>query len=184
MRYFKKLVGTKCYLSPVNLDDAETYTAWLNDLEVTRTLDAAGHSFSLSGERRQLEKLVDDHVYGIVDLETDALVGNVGLTGIDQLHRTCSIGVFIGNKAYWGQGYGPEAMRLLLGYTFDYLNMHSVRLSLFDFNARGLAAYRKLGFKEAGRWREALFREGRFHDVIMMDLLEEEFRDDNGAPRA
>ncbi len=176
MRYFRKLVGTKCFLTPVNVDDAETYTAWLNDLEVTRTLGLAGSPISLGYERQILEKVAQEHVYGIVDLETELLIGNVGLHNIDHLHRTCIIGILIGNKEYWGKGYGPEAMRLLLGFAFDYLNMHSVKLMVYDFNERGYASYKKLGFKEAGRWRDGVLREGRYHDVIMMDILEEEFR--------
>lgn len=184
MGYVKKLVGAKCYLSPICLDDAEAFTAWLNDLEVTRTLALAASSISLSYEREILEKVAKEHVYGIVELATDKLIGNVGLHCIDQAHRSCMIGIFIGDKSAWGKGYGPEAMRLLMGFAFDYLNMHSVKLMVYDFNARGRAAYAKLGFKEAGRWRDGLFREGRWHDIVMMDILEEEFRSGAGTTRS
>ena len=176
MRYVKKLVGSKCYLSPINPDDAETFTTWLNDIEVTRTLGMAASSISLASERQILEKVAQEHVYGIVDLATDTLLGNVGLHQIDHAHRSCVIGIFIGDKSAWGKGYGPEALRLLMGFAFDYLNMHTVKLMVYEFNARARAAYAKIGFKEAGRWRDAVFREGRFHDVIMMDMLEDEFR--------
>lgn len=176
MRYFKKLVGSKCYLSPINPEDAETFTAWLNDLDVTRTLGSAASCFSLPYEREILEKVAKEHVYAIVDCATDTPLGNVGLHQMDPVHRSCSIGIFIGEKSAWGKGYGPEAMRLLIGFAFDYLNMHSVKLMVYDFNTRGRAAYAKIGFKEAGRWRDGLFREGRWHDVILMDLLEDEFR--------
>jgi RimJ/RimL family protein N-acetyltransferase len=112
----------------------------------------------------------------VVNLATDTVIGSAGLKDIDNLHRTCLISVFIGEKELWGQGYGAEAMRLLLGYAFDHLNLHSVRLTVFAFNSRAIALYRRLGFKEAGRWRDGLRREGRFHDVILMDILENEFR--------
>lgn len=176
MRYFKKLIGEKCYLSPLNSDDIEIFTAWLNDLEVTRNLNLAVHNVSLVSEKAAIERLAQEHAYTIVDIEKDEPIGSVGLNNIDATQRRCMIGIFIGNKDYWGKGYGTEAMRLLLGYAFDYLNMHNVMLSAFEFNDRARACYRKVGFKEIGRRREARIKEGRFYDEILMDLLEEEFR--------
>ena len=177
MKYFKKLVGQKCYLSPVNPDDVEIFTAWLNDLEVTRNLNLGTQNVTLVTEKAALERLAKDgHVYSIIDVETDALIGNVGLTGIDHVNGLCGIGIFIGDKEYWGRGYGAEAMRLLLGYAFDYLNMNNIMLNVYEFNERAYACYIRVGFKEIGRRRKAICREGRFHDHIFMDILAEEFR--------
>ena len=177
MKYFKKLVGQKCYLSPVNPDDVEIFTAWLNDLEVTRNLNLGAQNVTLVTEKAALERLAQDqHVYGIVDLETDTLIGDLGLLDIDHINRCCGIGIFIGNKEYWGKGYGAEAMRLLLGYAFDYLNMNNIMLTVYEFNERAYACYKKVGFKDIGRRRKAIYREGRFHDDIIMDILAEEFR--------
>ena len=177
MKYFKKLVGQKCYLSPVDPGDVEIFTAWLNDLEVTRNLNLATQNVTLVTEKAALERLAQDgHVYSIVDLETDALIGNLGLTGIDHINRRCVIGIFIGNKEYWGKGYGAEAMRLLLGYAFDYLNMNNIMLTVYEFNERAYACYKKIGFNEIGRRRKAICREARFYDHVFMDILAEEFR--------
>ncbi|MCG8479485.1 MAG: GNAT family N-acetyltransferase [Spirochaetales bacterium] len=175
-RYFPKMVGTRCYLSPISLDDAATYTAWLNDLEVMRTVTVGAHAVSLSREREILERLAKDHTYAIVEAEHDRLIGNCGLLDIDNLNGTCEIGIFIGDKEYWGRGFGPEAMALLLDYAFDYLNMRNIWLQVYEFNTRGVSAYKKLGFREVGRRRKALRREGAEHDVIFMDILDEEFR--------
>ena len=175
-RYFPKMIGERCYLSPISLDDTETYTAWLNDLEVMRNVTVAAHAISLSREREILERLAKDHNYAIVETEHDRLIGNCGLLDIDNLNGTCEIGIFIGDKEYWGRGYGPEAMTLLLGYAFDYLNMRNIWLRVYDFNERGIAAYRKLGFREVGRRRNALRRGGVEYDVIFMDILDDEFR--------
>ena len=76
MRYFKKLVGKKCYLSPMNPDDAEQYAEWLNDLEVITNLGASAEPISLAAERKKMEELADKHVYAIVDLETDKPIGS------------------------------------------------------------------------------------------------------------
>lgn len=178
MRYFKKLVGEKCYLSPLNPDDVETFTAWLNDLEVTRNLGLATQNVTLVTEKAALERLAQDrHIYAIVDLKTDEMIGDLGLSDVDHVSRHCGIGIAIGNKQYWGKGYGAEAMRLLLGYAFDYLNMNNIMLNVYEFNERAYACYKKVGFKEIGRRRKAVFRDGQFHDVIFMDMLADEFRE-------
>ncbi len=174
-RYYRKLAGARCYLSPINLDDAERYCEWLNDMEVARTLALASMNISLGAEREALERLSRGHTYAIVLQETDELIGNCGLFDVDHLTRTCEIGVFIGNKAMWGQGYGPEAMELLLGYAFSYLNMRNVMLRVYAYNERAIAAYRRVGFREMGRRRKALPREGVEHDIVLMDILDDEF---------
>jgi len=176
MPYFKKVIGKRCYLSPIDPADVEKYTAWLNDLEVARSLNVAPLSISLPAEREALDKLARGQVYGIILLEGDRLIGNCGFVALDHLNRTGEIGIFIGTKEYWGRGYGEEALRLLLGYGFDYLNLRSVMLQVYSFNERAIACYRKAGFRELGRRRKALLREGAEHDLVYMDILDEEFR--------
>ncbi|MFW6293014.1 MAG: GNAT family N-acetyltransferase [Spirochaetota bacterium] len=175
-RYFRKLVGKRCYLSPINVDDAERYCEWLNDMEVARTLSLAPMNISLGAEREALERLSREHNYAIVLEDSDELIGNCGLIDLNHRDRACEIGIFIGSKDYWGRGYGPEAMQLLMQYAFDYLNIRTILLRAYSFNERGIAAYRKLGFREVGTWRKAIAREGAEHDVIFMDILAEEFR--------
>lgn len=73
------------------------------------------------------------------------------------------------------KGYGTEAIRLLLDYGFNYMNLHSVKLELMSFNERALKCYKKCGFKETGRIRENRFINGNYYDTITMDILEREF---------
>jgi len=175
-RYFRKLVGERCYLSPINIDDAERYCEWLNDLEVARTLSLAHMNIGLGAEREALERLSREHNYAIVLDDSAALIGHCGLIGVDHHARAREIGIFIGNKDYWGQGYGPEAMRLLMKYAFDYLNIRTILLRVLSHNQRAIAAYRKIGFREIGAWRKAIPREGDEQDLVFMDILAEEFR--------
>lgn len=175
MPYFKKLKGSLCYLSPISLDDAEQYTEWLNDLEVARTLQLVDQVITVHGERAFLETLSAGHNYGIVDAKTDELLGNCGFVSLDDRNRSGEVGIFIGRKDRWEQGIGTEALRLLIRYGFDYLNLHSVLIRVYEMNARALSCYTKIGFKEIGRRRQALCREGRYWDIIYLDLLREEF---------
>jgi RimJ/RimL family protein N-acetyltransferase len=158
-RYFPKLVGERCYLSPMSEEDAPQYATWLNDLEIASYLTMAVQAIALPGEREYLRAHGSDHSYAVVTRDGDRLIGNVGLININHLERTCEIGVFIGAKDLWGQGYGREAMTLLMRYAFDYLNMRNIWLRAFAFNERAIASYRKLGFREIGRRRKAVPRE-------------------------
>lgn len=176
MPYFKKLIGQKCYLSPIHLEDAPIFTAWLNDQDVVQQLALAKTNVSLASEKQWLETLVREHVYTIVDAATNRAIGIVGLHAPDHINQVSEMGMFIGEKSLWDQGYGTEALRLLLRYAFDELNLHNITLRVFAFNARAIACYRKMGFKEIGRQRQAHIFHGQRHDIVFMDLLAEEFR--------
>jgi RimJ/RimL family protein N-acetyltransferase len=175
MKYFPKIEGERVYLSPINLEDAERYTAWLNDLAVTRFLTLASAQVTLQGERESLANLSKQHCYAIVERDGDELLGNCGLFDIQAEHRVAEVGIFIGEASKRGKGYGSEALRLLCDYGFNILNLRSIRLKTYSFNERAAASYRKVGFKDAGRLRKAHFFAGAYHDVLVMDLLAEEF---------
>jgi len=173
--YFRKMTGKKCYLSPIDVNDAVTFTEWLNDLEVIEYLTLYPQIISLEGEKDFLNKLSREHNYSIIDNDGDKLIGNCGLIGIDHLNQTAEIGIFIGNKKCWNNGYGSEALSLLLDYGFKALNLHNVSLRVYSFNERAKKCYGKIGFKVIGKKREALLRGNERHDIIFMDILRNEF---------
>jgi RimJ/RimL family protein N-acetyltransferase len=178
MKYYKKILGKSCYLSPICLDDAELYAKWLNDPEVSKYLSLRSMNVSAESEKGFLEKLQREHNYAIVDLQKDELIGNCGFVEIDSLNRTGEVGIFIGNRDYWGKGYGTEALKLLIGYGINFLNLRSFFLQVYSYNARALRCYEKVGFKKIGARRNALIFNGREHDIILMDLLSGEFQEE------
>jgi RimJ/RimL family protein N-acetyltransferase len=175
MRYFPKIPGERVYLSPINLEDAELYTAWLNDLKTARYLMTAPMQVTLHGERDALVELSKQHAYAIVAREGEELLGNCGLHNIDQISRSAEVGIFIGEDSRRGEGYGTEALRLLCDYGFYILNLRSIQLRTYAYNERAVACYKKAGFKEAGRFRKAHFYGGQYHDLLLMDILPEDF---------
>ena len=183
MKYFPKIGGERIYLSPISLEDAERYAAWLNDFSVTRFLTLASAQVTLQGEREALVNLSKEQTYAIVERGKDELLGNCGLFAIDAVHRSAEVGIFIGDEARRGKGYGTEALRLLCDYGFNVLNLRSIRLRTYAFNERALASYRKAGFKDAGRLRKAHYYAEEYHDVLLMDLLAEDFGP-SGLPQA
>ena len=179
MKYFKKLVGDRIYLSPRSTEDYEIFTEWLNDFETTDYLGRSALLTTLQSEKEYLEKNYNpEATFVIVTLDENKLIGTVSLENIKSVNRSATLGIFIGDKNYRSKGYGAEAIRLILEYGFKYLNLHNIKLDLMEFNQRALKCYEKCGFKEYGRRRKCIFLNGKYYDSIAMDILEEEFEGD------
>lgn len=178
MRYFKKLLGDRIYLSPRNSQDIEQFTEWLNDFETTDYLGRSSQLITLEGERQFLEKdSTPEATFVIVTINDDKMIGTVSLEKIDHINRTATLGIFIGDKYFRSKGYGTEAIKLILEYGFKYLNLKNIKLDVMEFNERALKCYKKCGFKEYGRRRQSKFVDGKYYDSIEMDILNEEFNE-------
>lgn len=176
MKYFKKLIGERIYLSPRNCEEVERFTEWLNDFETTDYLGRSAIITTLEVERKYFEENIDkNYNFFIVTLDKDKLIGTIGLENYDGINRTATLGIFIGDKEYRSQGYGAEAIKLILDYGFNYLNLNNIKLDIVEFNKRAIACYKKCGFKEAGRRRKCKYIDGKYYDKLMMDILREEF---------
>ena len=177
MRYYKKIVGERIYLSPIVPDEVDTYLTWMNE---DKTLAVNfGQYHQMVSSKSDLDWIYeppkDMHRFAIVLLENDTLIGNISLHNIDHLNRNAFIGVFIGGEQHRGQGYGAEAIRLILHYGFNTMNLHSINLTVHADNLAGVSCYKKVGFREVGRLPEALFVDGKYVDKIYMAILEDEF---------
>ena len=179
MKYFKKLIGDRIYLSPRNNEDIEKFTEWLNDFETTDYIGRSAYIMTLEGEKQYLEEnLNKNYDFFIITLNEDKLIGTVGLEHYDSINRTATLGIFIGDKDYRNEGYGTEAIKMVLDYGFNYLNLNNIKLDLMSFNERALKCYKKCGFQENGRRRKCKFINGKYYDSISMDILAEEFTGD------
>jgi RimJ/RimL family protein N-acetyltransferase len=177
--YFKKLVGKKVYLSPIDVNDAEVFTEWLNDIELLVNLQLYNGIISVENEKVLLDNLSKEHNYSIIDFETNKLIGNCGFFDIDHVNQTAEIGIFIGDKKFRNKGYGAEALSLLIDYGLKALNFHNIMLRVYEYNKSAIRCYEKIGFKQIGKRRKALYRNLEKHDIIFMDLLQGEFYENN-----
>jgi RimJ/RimL family protein N-acetyltransferase len=173
--YIKKMVGQKCYLSPMDINDAEKYATWLNDLEVTTFTKLAPQSITIEKEKEILSSLSKFHNYSIVDKQNDQLIGSCGLLDIDDIHKSAEIGIIIGDKNYWNKGYGTEALSLLIDYSYKFLNLYNILLRVYSINEKAIRCYEKIGFKKIGERRKALRRNLQTFNFIYMDIIPEDF---------
>ena len=173
------IAGDRIYLRPLELDDIDPVVSWLNDEEIRECLGKTS-PLNRIREKEYLEKLYKDDrnvVLGIMLKEGDQLIGVTGLHDISIPHGRAELGIFIGDKSCWSEGYGPEAINLMLGYGFDQINLHRVYLVVLEFNKRAVRAYEKVGFKMEAAFREHGYRNGKYCDDCFMGILRSEWRE-------
>lgn len=183
MQYFKKLIGDRIYLSPKDISNEEIdkFTEWMNDFNVTDYTGRSGIITTLIQEKEWLEKTAKNNEiinFDIIELSNNKLIGTICLDDFKWIERNAELGIFIGDKDYRDNGYGTEAINLLLEYGFKYLNLHSIRLALLSINERAHKCYLKCGFKDTGKNRDLIFLNGKYYDKLYMDILENEFSGD------
>ncbi len=171
--------STRIFLRKMTSEDIETYHKWRNDMEVMQSTSPNLDIYHIE----ETEKFVNEIILGsqfsksyiIVEKESNKPIGVTSLINIDFKNRNAECIIDIGDKASWGKGYGTESMKLLLDYSFLEMNLHRVSLRVFSFNNRAIKLYEKVGFQQEGISRESIFREGKWHDIIHMSILQEEY---------
>jgi RimJ/RimL family protein N-acetyltransferase len=162
-------------LRPFQRDDVSFLTRMVNDPEVTRYLnrflpmtevqELAWVESAGTGTRPGVGLMVT------VRTEAETRIGTVGLHQINWRDRTAVLGISIGNKNFWGRGYGTRTVRLMADYAFSVLNLRKVCLSVLATNERAIRCYATCGFREEGRLKEQLFRDGAYVDEVHMALF-------------
>ena len=175
MKYYEKMSGKRIFLSPMSEEDAEIFTVWMNDREITDNLGSSTMVFSEEAERGWIEENSGEYQFAIIERESGKIIGNCGIQAVTHTFQRAELGLFIGEEENRNKGYGKEVLSLLLEYCFDTLNLHNVMLKVFSFNEQAIHTYNRVGFKEIGRRREAYYAKGRFWDEVYMDILKDEF---------
>lgn len=162
---------------------AKDFARWRLDTEYMRLLDSipvtlfSPKAFQKDFEANLEKKPFDDFLLIIHTLADDRRIGFLWLGGFDWSHGNGWVGIGLGEREFWGKGYGTDAMRLGLRYAFTELNLHRVSLNVFSYNPRAIRSYEKVGFRQEGYSRQSILRDGqRMNDMWMGILREEWFR--------
>lgn len=169
------LTGPRLYLREVRPSDVNaTYYRWMNDPQVTRYLESRLYPNSLERLREYVaSKLSDrDHVFlAIVLHDGDRHIGNIKLGPIHWVHRYADIGLLIGEPDCWGKGYATEAIRLVVDYAFQTLNLHKLTAGCYALNQGSVKAFQRVGFVIEGVRRERFYYDGAYIDEILLGLV-------------
>ena len=174
------IYGKRVRMRGAERSDLDEFVEWINDPEVTEGLTLFLPMSSVDEEkwfegvmqRPQEEKPL------VIDMKDGTewrVIGNSSFMGFDWVARSAEVGIMIGDKTIWDQGYGTEAMTLLLRHGFETLNLNRVYLRVFAENKRAIHTYEKVGFVHEGRMRQAVFKHGVYSDVLFMSILRDEW---------
>ena len=173
------LVGDRVRLRATRDDDLPTIARWLMDPEIRSTQSNIVLPFSEATARDLVagwsKNDGPDVGFSIETLEDERLVGHIGLFGGGIKDRRRMLGICIG-RPFLDRGYGTDAVRFAVDYGFRELGLHRIELTVLAFNIRAIAAYRKAGFTEEGRARDAVFHDGHWYDEVSMAILDREWR--------
>ncbi len=179
------IIGDQIRLRAIEKEDLPFFVKWLNDPEVKRGLSII-LPLSFAEEEEWYESMLKRSPYErplAIEIQPDpkvdqwVFVGNCGLFGIDWQNRVAEIGIHIGEKKYWDQGFGSRAMQLFVKHGFENLNLNRLWLRVFETNQRAIRSYEKAGFIHEGKYRQGQFLDGRYVDVMIMSVLFSEWKD-------
>ncbi len=174
------IYGERVRLRAVEHDDVKKFHEWVNDPEVTRGL-AMYLPMSLTDEESWFSSLAKrDPKEKPLAIEIRKgkhwkLIGNCAVFEIESVNSNAELGIMIGGKSEWNKGYGAEVMTLLLRHCFETLNLNRAFLRVYTDNIRAVRSYEKAGFVLEGRLREAVFKFGKYEDILIMSVLRSEW---------
>ncbi|RDE17497.1 MAG: hypothetical protein C4K49_02465 [Candidatus Thorarchaeota archaeon] len=173
--------GEKVRLRAMEMSDLDEIMKHWNTYETRRFLYSA-IPHSEENERKWLEEVTTSTpwksgsmVLAIEDKKSGQFLGSVSLDNISTQHRRAEFGIAIHDPKNHGKGYGTDATKVMLWVGFHVLGLNSIFLNTLVSNARAIRCYEKAGFQRTGIFRRALFTEGQFQDLLIMDVIADEF---------
>ncbi|MBI9070751.1 MAG: GNAT family N-acetyltransferase [Melioribacteraceae bacterium] len=174
----KFVEGNNIYLRPYNKElDLELFHFGKNNSEVRETLFLFS-PFTKEQTADEMDKWIsckDNVLFTICETNSNNPIGLTGLFRIDMVSRAAVFFISIYDSGYWSKGYGSEATKLILKYSFDILNLNRIQLHVAKNNVKGVKAYEKNGFQVEGTLREAMYKNNEYFDFYVMGILRKEY---------
>ena len=166
------LEGKKIIFRPLDEKDLGCIVVWINDPQVRKYLTVY-LPMTTGVERKWIESISGSEkniVLATVDKKTGKHVGNAGLHSINGRNGTATFGFLIGDKNFWGKGYGTEMLDLMLEYAFHTLGLRKVRSRVLAPNISSAKVHKKCGFKKAGVFKKEYLVDGEYVDEILLEV--------------
>ena len=174
--------GEKVKLRAHKKEDIYKIHEFLNDAELKNIYDTV-IAFPMTLEQVENEYNEDTvekdgkYSFAIEHIETKKYIGSCIITEVNFISRVAKVGIIIGDREFLGKGFGTDAMKVLIKFIFEQMNMNKVKLELFSHNIRALKSYEKCGFKVEGVLREEGYKNGQYRDLVLMGILRKEWED-------
>ena len=179
MKYFPKVSRGNIYLSPINPEDHELWTKWINDSRISDGMNQTKGIFPITKEKEFLEKFSKDEdpsvkVFAIIKREDDKFLWILDLSRINYIDQIATLWISIWDAEEHNKWYWADAINAILSFWFHTLNLRNIDLHVFSFNEWAIRCYEKVWFKEYGRRKETHYCNWKFRDEIYMDITKSE----------
>jgi RimJ/RimL family protein N-acetyltransferase len=168
------IAGEHIILRAFEREDAERCYRWMNDPNIVRTLKSR-YPIAFQNEIEWLDRAMrahsDERHFAIERKDDRTHIGNASIHDIEWVSRVASFGLFIGEPSAWNRGFGSDAIRTLLRFAFDEMNLRKLRINVFDYNDRAKHVLETHGFVQEGRLRSEFYRDGAYHDIVILSAF-------------
>jgi len=172
-------IGEKVKLREYRKEDVKQAQEFMNDEEIKSFLTPGiPFLYTYEDEMKWFEgnsATKETYNFAIETLTNYKYIGGCGINNIDWKNSVAVVGIFIGDKNYWSKGYGTDAMKILVSFIFNEMNINKIKLHVYSFNPRAIRSYEKCGFIKEGVLRQEVFRKGEYYNDIIMGLLRDDF---------
>lgn len=173
-------VGKNIMLRPIKKDDLVVLNKIRNEQEVLDNLSIyLPYPQALETQEHRFNERIKDKYTNtpsfVISEHNGIPIGQCGTMETNWKNSYTKVWIFLGGKENRNKGFGSEAMKLLITFIFQEMNLNRVMLYVFSFNKRAVKSYEKMGFKLEGTLRQEIFRKGKYHDVYQMSILKSEF---------
>lgn len=167
------ITGNNIFISALNTTDKSTILNWVNNPELKNKIGTIYPISDIEHEKWFSSRFENSNekIFGIVSQEYNCLVGIIGLKNIDFINRNAELYIYIGETQYQSKGLGTDAIKTILDFSFNQLNLHRIYLNVFAYNENAIKVYKLIGFEIEGVLKESLFRDGKYHDKIIMSMI-------------
>lgn len=171
------IVGEKVILRALERQDVERCYRWMNDPRIVHTLKNR-YPMPLDEEAAWLDQAIhpsaNERHFAIERKDNRSHIGNASLHEIDWVSRHSRFGLFIGEPSAWNSGYGSDSIAALSRFAFEEMNLRKLKIRVFDYNERARHVLESLGFVQEGVLAREFYREGKYHDLVILAKFREE----------
>jgi len=173
------ITGKRIYLRKFEVKDiSDKYIFWLNDPQVNKFLSTRSQHQTYEVVKSYVElyqKKKNGLLLGIFLKENEQHIGNLTLSHIDWENNFAVVGVCIGDKDYWKQGYGEEVLGCIKKLVFEKLRLNRLKAGVCEENVASVELFKKSGFKIEKKWKTKLKIDDIYCNGLMMGLSKEDY---------
>lgn len=155
-------------------DVSQDYCSWMNDPEVTKYLEIRLQKWTikeLENYVREIKKRPDILFWTILLKDKNQHIGNIKLGHINGINGFADIGIIIGEKAFWGKGFATEAIKLVVDYAFNKLNLQKLIAGANKSNISSVKIFQKAGFSELRTRKNPPFNDDKYKDSVLLGIV-------------